>query len=54
LLLDTHAFIWWFDDDRRLSVRARDAITDATEGFLSIASCWEIGIKVSCNKLTIE
>ena len=53
VLLDTHAFIWWFEDDARLSVGARQAIADATEGFLSVASCWEIAIKVSRNRLTL-
>ena len=52
-LLDTHAFLWWFEDDRRLSVRAREAIADATDGYLSVASCWEMAIKVSRNKLTL-
>jgi PIN domain nuclease of toxin-antitoxin system len=53
VLLDTHAFLWWFEDDRRLSVRAREAIAGATDGFFSVASCWEIAIKVSRNKLTL-
>lgn len=53
VLLDTHAFIWWFEDNRRLSVTAREAIADATDVFLSVASCWEIAIKVSRNKLTL-
>jgi PIN domain nuclease of toxin-antitoxin system len=53
VLLDTHAFIWWFEDDPRLSVGARQAIADAIEGFLSVASCWEIAIKVSRNRLTL-
>lgn len=53
VLLDTHAFIWWFEDNRRLSTGARGAIADATEGFLSIASCWEMAIKVSHGRLTV-
>ena len=51
VLLDTHAFIWWFEHDRRLSGSAREAVAEAAEVFLSIASCWEIAIKVSRNKL---
>ncbi len=53
VLLDTHAFIWWFEHDRRLSVRAREAIANATDGFFSVVSCWEIAIKVSRKKLTL-
>ena len=53
VLLDTHAFLWGITDDPRLSLRARDAIADATERFLSIASCWEMAIKVSRRRLTL-
>jgi len=53
VLLDTHAFLWWADDDRRLSARARQAIADAADAFLSVASCWEIAIKVSRGRLTL-
>lgn len=53
VLLDTHAFLWWADDDPRLSSPARRAIADAADGFLSIASCWEMAIKVSKGKLTL-
>jgi PIN domain nuclease of toxin-antitoxin system len=53
LLLDTHVFLWWVADDPRLPPRARRAIADAGECFLSIASCWEMAIKVSLGKLTL-
>ena len=51
LLLDTEAFIWWDADDRRLGARARAAIQDAPEVFVSAASAWEIAIKVALKKL---
>lgn len=53
VLLDTHAFLWWAEDDRRLSTGARDGIAAATDGWLSIASCWEMAIKVSRGRLTL-
>lgn len=53
LLLDTHAFLWWVADDDRLSPKARAAVTQASEVFLSVASCWEMAIKVSIHKLTL-
>ena len=54
LLLDTHAFLWWVADDRRLPRRARAAITNPTnECLVSVASCWEMAIKVSIGKLTL-
>lgn len=55
LLLDTHAFLWWVDDDKRLSRRARAAIADGeNDFFLSLTSCWELAIKVSLGKLSLD
>jgi PIN domain nuclease of toxin-antitoxin system len=52
VLLDTHAFLWWVTDDRRLTKRAKRAI-GATTCLLSVASCWEMAIKASLGKLTV-
>jgi PIN domain nuclease of toxin-antitoxin system len=55
LLLDTHAFLFWVSGGERLSPRARSAIAlAANECHLSLASCWEIAIKVSLGKLRID
>ena len=52
VLLDTHAFLWWLDGDRRLSRRARQAIAEkATTVLLSAASAWEITTKYRLGKL---
>jgi len=52
LLLDTHALLWWFTDDPRLSQRAREALQDETnEIFVSAASAWEIATKQRLGKL---
>jgi PIN domain nuclease of toxin-antitoxin system len=54
LLLDTHVFLWWVDGTHPLSRRAKARVADAdSEVFLSIASCWEIAIKVSLGKLRL-
>jgi PIN domain nuclease of toxin-antitoxin system len=53
VLLDTQAFLWWANDDARLSPAAREAIQDAAPGFVSMASCWEMAIKVSVEKLRL-
>jgi PIN domain nuclease of toxin-antitoxin system len=46
LLLDTHAFLWWLEGNRRLSRRARTAIADpAASVFVSAACAWEIATK---------
>jgi len=51
-LLDTHALLWWFTDDSRLSRVARDAIMDeANEVLVSAASAWEIATKHRLGKL---
>lgn len=55
LLLDTHAFLWFVLDEPRLSATAKAAIGDpANEILLSPASYWEIAIKVSIDKLTLQ
>ncbi len=54
LLLDTQAMLWFLWDDARLSGRAKSLITDANNRKLvSIASCWEIAIKVGLGKLDL-
>jgi PIN domain nuclease of toxin-antitoxin system len=52
VLLDTHAFLWWCEDSPELSRRARKAIHD-NDCFVSLASFWEIAIKVSLDKLRL-
>ena len=54
ILLDTHAFLWWIDNNPKLSSRARGIISDASNViFLSAASGWEIAIKARLGKLTL-
>ena len=51
-LLDTHALIWFLEDDRRLSPVAREAIAPRANRILvSAASLWEMGIKVATGRL---
>jgi PIN domain nuclease of toxin-antitoxin system len=52
LLLDTHAFLWWCADSPELSKKARKAMA-ADDCFVSLASFWEIAIKISLNKLRL-
>ena len=54
LLLDSHAFLWFIAGNPRLSQRARSLIEDqANSRLLSIASLWELGIKVGLGRLDI-
>ncbi|MBI2886976.1 MAG: type II toxin-antitoxin system VapC family toxin [Chloroflexi bacterium] len=51
-LLDTHAFLWWIDDDPRVSQRVREILaTPEEEVFFSAISAWEIAIKVQLGRL---
>ncbi len=56
-LLDTHAWVWWVTDDRRLSRPARRAIErdqarDAL--WLSLISIWELAKKVQKGQLVLD
>lgn len=53
-LLDTHTLLWMLSDSKRLSATARTTILGAdTELHFSMASYWEIGIKISLGKLSL-
>ncbi len=55
LLLDTHALIWVFDANPKLSRFARDAISEGqNEVFVSAVTAWEIAIKRSLGKLELK
>jgi PIN domain nuclease of toxin-antitoxin system len=55
LLIDTHALYWYVEGDAKLSTKAQSLIQDATnEVFISPASYWEIAIKLSLGKWTLN
>jgi PIN domain nuclease of toxin-antitoxin system len=55
LLLDTHALLWWWREEGRLSPRARKLIADeGNEILVSAASAWEISTKVRLGKLIVS
>jgi len=52
LLLDTHAYLWVATDDRRLSLKARKAISaSASTIFVSAASAYELVYKHRAGQL---
>jgi PIN domain nuclease of toxin-antitoxin system len=53
LLLDTHVFLWWRANDRRLRLPIRNAIASADVVFVSAASAWEAAIKITLGRLSI-
>lgn len=50
-LLDTHILIWALDNDSRLPGRYTSLISESQELYVSVASLWEIAIKISIGKL---
>ena len=55
LLLDTHSFIWWSINSEKLSVTGQDLLFDRNNRlFLSVASVWEMQIKLQLGKLQLN
>jgi len=56
-LLDTHAWLWWVNEDARLSKRAKSVITKAQRQddlWLSLISVWEIAKRVEKKQLVLD
>jgi PIN domain nuclease of toxin-antitoxin system len=54
LLLDTHTFLRFIDGSARLSPSARELIEDQGNAKLvSVASLWEMGLKISLGRLEL-
>ena len=55
LLLDTHVFIWWANEPARLTPKVLSLCKDAENTLiLSVASVWEMQIKIQLGKLKID
>jgi len=55
ILLDTHIWIWWMNDEPRLTPRHRDLITaNGPTGLgVSVMSCWELSQLVNRGRLSL-
>jgi len=53
MLLDTHALLWFLNNDARLPKTTSQKIEEAEFVFVSIVSIWEIAIKANIGKLTL-
>lgn len=52
LLLDTHAFLWWAHAPEKLSTPVLEALASVENTlYLSLASVWEMQIKIGLGKL---
>ena len=54
VLLDTHVWVWWAADARRLSDEAAAAIGAAESIGVSAISCWEVAMLVSKSRMRID
>ena len=55
LLLDTHALLWYLTTPEKLPAAAHRAIQAAdNEVYASLASAWEISIKVAIGRLDLD
>ena len=50
ILLDSHAFVWWLLDAKRLSLSAFSAIEQDPGVYVSAVTAWEIAGKVRTGK----
>ncbi|MEA5256424.1 type II toxin-antitoxin system VapC family toxin [Arcicella aquatica] len=54
LLLDTHTFIWFVENDLNLPGKLKTEIENpVNEIYISVVSLWEIAVKVSLGKLAM-
>ena len=56
-LLDTHAWIWWIDRDRRLgqsTIDALDRLPEDARPYLSDISLWEVATLVERGRLSFS
>ena len=55
LLIDTHAFLWYIQANSKLDPKAADVLEDPSQSlYFSIASLWEISIKMGLGKLKLD
>ena len=55
LLLDTNAFLWFCEDNPKLSSTTKQYIENQNNtSFVSMASLWEIAIKLSLGKIKLK
>ncbi|ACB53574.1 unknown [Crocosphaera subtropica ATCC 51142] len=56
IILDTHIWIWWVDNNSRLTQRQRKLINTYQSDRLgiSIISCWEVAKLVENNRLVLS
>lgn len=55
LLLDSHAFVWMHEEPHKLSANAAfEILNSANQLFLSVATAWELQIKIALGKFSFS
>lgn len=54
IVLDTHAWIWWLAQPRKLSQAARRAIDEAETIGISTLSAWELAMLVRRGRISLD
>lgn len=56
IILDTHIWVWWIDDNSRLTTKYREYIEEyQSQGLgISIVSCWEVAKLVEKKRLVFS
>ncbi|HYM56080.1 MAG TPA: type II toxin-antitoxin system VapC family toxin [Solirubrobacteraceae bacterium] len=54
IVLDTHAWLWWVTEPKRLSDTARKAIEQAPSIGVSTLSAWEIATLVARGRISLD
>jgi PIN domain nuclease of toxin-antitoxin system len=54
IVLDTHAWVWWAGEDKRLSSPARTVINEADSIGVCAISCWEVVLLVRKGRLALS
>ncbi len=56
IILDTHIWVWWVDDNSRLTKKYREWIEEyQSQGLgVNIVSCWEVAKLVEKNRLVFS
>lgn len=54
IIADTHTWVWWNANSRKLSSRARAVLETSSEISLCAISCWEIAMLVARDRLRFD
>jgi PIN domain nuclease of toxin-antitoxin system len=54
ILADTHAWLWWVNEDQRLGRTARTTLQRESVIGVAAVSCWEVALLVARGRLTLN